>query len=214
MTNVASPYVPGAFTSGPAISSSGAQLGAGGAASGMGGAASGMAGLGSALLSQGISAGIPYAIQGASWLYDQMRGVPNIELGEQEKVWADLEKQMEEQNQEAIRRAQGASGQAVGGNLAMSGAAGLSSFNPVLAAMARQGEIQSGRVVSGLERQGFQDRSDYQSSRAEAINRQLAGMTGSSARKANVAEGYARASTNAGNLADAERYRAASSSVR
>ena len=166
------------------------------------------------LFSKGAEAVVPYAINAGASLYDMMRGVPNIQLGEQEQVWSDLETQMEEQNQEAIRRAMGASGQAVGGNLAMSGASGLSSFNPVLAAMARQGEVQSGRVVSGLERQGFQDRSDYQSSRADAINKQLAGMSGTSARRGNVAEGYARAQQKAGNLADAERYRAAASSVR
>jgi hypothetical protein len=173
----------------------------------------GMTPLMASLLSKGAEAGMPYLINAGANLYDSMRGVPDIQLGEQEKVWSDLEQQMNEQNQEAIRRALGSAGMAVGGNMAMSGAAGLSSFNPVLAAMARQGELQAGRVVSGLERRGVQDRADYQTSRADAINKQLMAMRGTSTRRGNVAEGYARASQKAGNLADAERYRAAASSV-
>lgn len=181
-----------------------------GGAKGVGGS---MSAAGAALFGKGVEATAPYIFDLGANLYDMARGVPDIELGEQQKVFSDLQGQLDKYNQEAIRRALGSAGQAVGGNLAMSGAAGLSSFNPVLAAMARQGELQAGRVVSGLERQGVQDRADFETSRAEAINRQLMAMRGTSTRKRNVFEGYGQASKEAGNLLDAERYRAAAASV-
>ena len=195
-------YLPGQVPGGAANFSNAARSAAGGG---------GMEPVTAALLSTGISAGLPYVMDFGSYLYDLARGEPEVDLTLQQKEFADLNEELAGVNQEAIRRARATAGQALGANMAMSGAAGLSSFNPVLAAMARQGELQAGRTISGMERQGVQDRADFAASRAEAINRQLANLKGSSARRANIARAYAEGSMD--NSVEAERYRAAAASM-
>jgi hypothetical protein len=164
-----------------------------------------------ALLTSAVIAGVPYVVEGGANAWDWMTApeAVDINLDETNQIWANLREQEEAANMEAIRRVRATAGQHVGMNLAMSGASGLSSMNPALAGMARQGELQAAGRISGLERQAVQDRAAYEGSRAEAINRQVAGLGGRKHHKKAVLEGYARASDGP----DAERYRAAASSV-
>ena len=148
------------------------------------------------LLGTGAEIALPYAISAGANLWDYLTGAGSdvgAKLAEREKLFADLQSQMDEANQEAVRRMQATAGQAMGTQLTASGAAGLSSFNPVLAAQARQGEAQMAGRVAALDRRGIQDRADYETGRAQSIDAALNNLTGSSVRRANARRAYEQA---------------------
>lgn len=66
----------------------------------------------------------------------------------------------------------------------------MSSFNPILAAQARQGEAQMAGRISNLERQAIQSRADYETGRAQAIDQALNSLTGSAVRRRNARRAY------------------------
>ena len=157
----------------------------------------------------------PYVMElgAGAWDFLSNRNPINVDLDKTEAMWADLRGQEEAANLEAIRRARGTAGMALGREMAASGHAGLSGMNPALRGIARQGELQAGGLVARMERQRVQDRADYESSRAGALNQQIAGLGGRTYRKKSILEGYAAAAAQAGRGTDAERYRAAAASV-
>lgn len=188
--STAAPYVPGpsasSFGQGPMT---GAQTGIGAGSSAMSPMSGPMNPLMASLLGTGVEMFLPGVINAGANIYDRITGAGNEDgsrIAANEKMFADLQAQRNAVMDEAIRRAKATAGQAIGANMAMSGAAGLSSFNPVLAAQARQGEAQIARGVSGLELQKNQDQADYQSSRIAAINAQLSNLRGTEARRRNA----------------------------
>lgn len=192
----APPTMPTASVMSPATtgySTPGAMTGMGaGAASAMA-RGGGMPGLGAAVAGSLVEAGLPYLIEGGANLYDLITGAGTKEgerLADREKLFSGLQEQLDAANQEAIRRARAVAGQAIGGQLAMSGIGGLSSFNPVLAAQARQGEAQMAGRISALEQQAIQSRADYETGRAQAIDQALNSLTGSAVRRRNARRAY------------------------
>lgn len=197
MGNLLTPAVSTAASAAPTgYSTIGSTLGMGAGAAAPALASAAMSPLGAALLGSAVEAGLPYLIEGGANLYDAMTGAGKQEgqrLAEREKMFAGLQKQLDDANQEAIRRARATAGQAIGGQLAMSGIGGLSSFNPVLAAQARQGEAQMAGRISALERQAIQSRADYETGRAQAIDQALNSLTGSAVRRRNARRAYEQA---------------------
>ena len=182
------PYVPG-----PMGGITGAQTGIGAGSSAMSPMNAAMSPLTAALLGTGVEALLPYGIDLLANAYDGLTGQGTQDgqrLAEREKLFAGLQGQLDAANQEAIRRARAVAGQAVGAQLAASGAAGLSSFNPILAAQARQGEAQMAGRISNLERQAIQSRADYETGRAQAIDQALNSLTGSAVRRRNARQAY------------------------
>tara|TARA_R100001510_G_scaffold30679_1_gene27365 strand:- start:14452 stop:15099 length:648 start_codon:yes stop_codon:yes gene_type:complete len=184
----AAPYVPG-----PMGGITGAQTGIGAGSSAMSPMNAAMSPMMAAVLGTGVEALLPYGIDFIANAYDGLTGQGTQDgrrLAEREKLFAGLQGQLDAANQEAIRRARATAGQAIGGQLAVSGAAGLSSFNPILAAQARQGEAQMAGRISNLERQGIQSRADYETGRAQAIDQALNSLTGSAVRRRNARQAY------------------------
>ena len=169
-----------------------------------------------ALIGTGINVATPYAMQGINYGLDAAFGNANmgsIDMPETYKLQMSLEEEQDRINEEAIRRAQETGGRHFGAAAAMSGAAGLSSFNPIMAAMARQGEMQAGSLVSDLQRRSLTDRVDTMANKNEMINQQLANIEGGPFSKRRAMGAYASGAQKSGNLMDAERYRAAAASV-
>ena len=178
--NFSPPYVPGP-SAGPT-----ACMAAGGA----------MSPMTAALLGTGAQALMPLAVDLGYLGFDALTGAgkdAGTDLAEREKLFAGLQGQLDEANMEAIRRARASAGQAIGGQLAASGVGGLSSFNPILAAQARQGEAQMANYISSLEQKRIQDRADYETGRAAAIDQRLDSLTGSAIRRRNAREAYRKA---------------------
>jgi len=145
------------------------------------------------LLGTGAEMLLPYGINLAVNAFDGITGAGKQQgqmLAEREKLFSGLQDELNEANQEAIRRMQATAGQAMGTQLAASGAAGLSSFNPVLAGQARQGEAQMAGRIAAMQRRGIQDRADYETSRAQSINAALNNLSGSAVRRRNAREAY------------------------
>lgn len=187
------PYVPGPAAGAVGNPITGAQTGIGAGSSAMSPMNAAMSPMMAAVLGTGVEALLPYGIDFLANAYDGLSGQGKQDgrrLAEREKLFAGLQGQLDAANQEAIRRARATAGQAIGGQLAVSGAAGLSSFNPILAAQARQGEAQMAGRISNLERQAIQSRADYETGRAQAIDQALNSLTGSAVRRRNARRAY------------------------